>query len=255
MRFDINYYKETRHAVIDKIKSTHDWENTEGFLADGLISPEIYNKADFKIICFLGESYGFDKCGVVDIETQIEKNILGVGHPRRHTPTKISILLWLLYESMNRNEKVKWDEFPCLMKSSDINTEILQNAIAKSAWINVKKASKHIEDWGNDATRQTYTEIYEHSLRNKEILKLQLDSTSPDLMIICSDPVFDSLLEMDLLGRNIERVKYKVQKNEFGQLIIFVNHPSYFTDWGYDGIYITFEIIYEEIKKSTHNKP
>ncbi len=253
MKFDINHYKRTRLAIIDKIKATHDWEKTEGFIADGLISPEIYNKADFKIICFLGESYGYDECGIVDIETQLEQNILGVGHPRRHTSTKIPILLWLIYESLSRNEKVKWDDFPYLMNSSITNTEILQNAIAKSAWINVKKASKHIDDWGNDSTRQSYTEIYEHSWKNKEILKLQIDSTSPDLMIICSNPVFDSLLEMDLLGKNIKRVKNKVQKNEFGQLVIFVSHPSYLRDWGYNGIYKTFEIIYEEIKKSTQN--
>ncbi len=255
MKFNLTDYKNTKQIVVDKIKATHKWDTTEGFIADGLISPEIYDKENFKIICFLGESYGYDECGVVDIETQLDKNILGVGHHRRHTSTKVPILLWLIYESLNRKEKIKWDDFPPLLKSNKKNTEILQNAISKSAWINVKKASKHIDNWGNDSTIQSYDEVYKHSRKNKNVLKLQIESTKPDLIIVCSDPVFHSLSDMKLLGEGIKRnKKYKIQKNEFGQMVIHVSHPSYFRDWGYKGIYEIFEIIYDEIENFTHNR-
>lgn len=254
MKFDIEKYNETKQIVINKIKATHKWETTEGFIADGLIAPEIYSEEKIKIICFLGESYGYDECEIVDIETQLAENILGVGHYRRHTSTKIPILLWLIFESLSRKEKIKWEDFPQLMKSNKENTEVLQNSISKSAWINVKKASKHIDSWGGDATRQDYHEIYNHSIRNQEILKLQFESMSPDLIISCSDPVSDSLVDMGLLGENIEkRKKYQIQTNNLGQQIIQVNHPSYHRDWGYEGIYETFEIIYDAIVNSTHN--
>jgi len=254
MNFDLEKYKLTRQTVIDSIKASHKWETTEGFIADGLISPETYAKEDFKIICFLGESYGYDECGLVDIESQLVKNILGVGHYRRHTSTKVPVLLWLIYESISRKEKIKWDDFPSLLKSNEKNTEILQKAISKTAWINVKKASKHINSWGNDATRQSYDEIYKHSRKNEEILRLQIESTRPDLMIVCSDPVFHSLSDMKLLGEGIKRnKKYKIQRNELGQMIIHVSHPSYHRDWGYEGIYEIFQIIYGEIENYTHN--
>ena len=252
MNFKIENYVKSRQIVIDKIKATHDWENTEGFIADGLISPNNYEKSKLKIACFLGESYGYDECGVVDIEDQLSKNILGVGEPRRQTSTKIPALLWLIYESLQKKEKVKFNDFPYLLKSNNSNTEILQNAISKCAWINVKKASKHIEDWGDDATRQSYDEIYNHARKNEEILKLQIESIHPDLMIICSDPVFNSLSDMELLGNGIKsNMKYKIQKNEKGQFIIQVNHPSYIRDWGYNGIHETFEIIYDGIIQIT----
>ena len=78
--------------------------------------------------------------------------------------------------------------------------------------------------------------------------------SSPDLIISCSDPVSDSLVDMGLLGENIEkRKKYQIQTNNLGQQIIQVNHPSYHRDWGYEGIYETFEIIYDAIVNSTHN--
>ena len=254
MKFDLKKYRKAKQKAIELIKNSHNWETTEGFIADGLISPEIYNKQDLKIICLLGESYGYDECKITEIETQLEKNVLGVGYPSRKTGTKIPILLWLIYESIKNHEKIKWDDFPNLMRSNEENINILQNAISKSAWINVKKASRHIEDWGNDATRQNYNEIYKHSLRNEEVLKVQIESMSPDLMIVCSDPVFNSLYDMGLLGQGVEQnQKYVLQTNSSGQKVIQVNHPSYFRDWGYKGIYEIFEIIYDGLN-STHNK-
>ena len=73
-------------------------------------------------------------------------------------------------------------------------------------------------------------------------------------MIVCSDSVFNSLSDMKLLGEGIKRnKKYKIQRNEFGQMIIHVNHPGFYRDWGYEGIYKIFEIIYNEIENYTHN--
>lgn len=245
MNFDIENYNMTKQIVIDKIKSTYKWETTEGFIADGLISPKIYSNQELKIICLLAESYGYDECLMVDIETQLEDNILGVGVPARKTSTKLSALLWLIYKSIENKKKLTWDDFPFILRGNDENTELLQDAISKSGWINVKKASKHINKWGNGATRQNYHEIYSHAFKNKEILEYQIKSTCPNLIIVCSNPVFDSLNEMELLGEGIKNQKFVLQQNRLNQFVIYVTHPGYFKDWGYEGIFKTFNIIYD----------
>lgn len=248
MAFDKELYARTKYQVVEKIKKTHNWETTEGFIEDGLIAPDIYEKQQLKIICFLGESYGYDECGSVDIETQLEKNILGVGTPKRQTSTKIPALLWLIFESIEKKLKLGFDQMPCLLSQSDQNTNFLQSAVSRAGWINVKKASRHIDSWGNDSTRQNKGEIYRNAIKNKDVLTLQIESTSPDLMIVCSDPVFNSLYDMQLLGAGIERNrKYQIQINQNGQRVIQVNHPSYYRDWGYEGIYRIFESIYDSL--------
>ena len=248
MKFDLAKYMEVKQVIFDKIKSSYECQEDKRCMVDGIIAPEIYNREKFKIACFLGESYSYDKTGVVDIEDQPNANILAVGRPRRHTATKIPILLWLIFESMERKHKISRDDFPKFLRSNDKNTKVLQCALAKSAWINVKKDTKHIDKSCKGSTRQDNKEIYTRSKKNEDILRLQIESIAPDLMIVCSNPVFNSLADMKLLGEGIERnSRLKMQKNHLGQFVIHVNHPGYLKDWGYRGIYNTFESIYDVI--------
>lgn len=253
MSFNIREYRETRDVVINKIKVIHkNWEENEGFIKDGLICPETYAKEKLKIICILTESYGYSQNkDSIDIEDQVETDVLGVNHHQRQTSKKVPALLWLIYESLKRGNKIPRNDFPKLLRKSEANKLMLQEALRKSAWINVKKASKHIDNFGGGATKQNYNEIYEHSLKNKEVLKLQIDSTKPDLIIVFGDPSFDSLMKTRLLGEGIKtKRKKQMQINNLGQMVIQVNHPGYFRDWGYDGIYKTFENIYEGILRN-----
>lgn len=244
--FNLNEYKKTKLKVIDMIKQTHRWDTSEGFIADGLISPKDYQNTPIKIAVFLGESYGYDNCGIVDIETQPNEDVLGIGNITVQTSKKIPVLLWMLYKSFEEKKLIPWDDIPYLLQLDEKNMSSLQNSLKKVAWINVKKASKHIDKSGKDATRQIDNEIYEHAKKNKEILKLQIESISPDLFIICSNPVFDSLFDMGLLGKTIKKnKKWTVQTNDKNIKIIHVSHPSYFKDWGYEGMYKTCKIIFE----------
>jgi len=249
IKFNKNDYRASKIDVINKIKETHDWQKTEGFIADGIICPEIYEIQKLKILCILGESYGYDECKMVDIEDQLKDNIIGVGDPKRQTSTKIPALLWLILKSHALGRKISWADFPKLLISNKSNLNELQDTISKIAWVNVKKASRHITNWGNDATRQNENDIYNNAIRNRDILKIQIDSIAPDLMIVCSNPVFNGLYDSDLLGNGIERnKKYQLQTNILGQKVIQVNHPSYYRDWGYEGIYKLYEIIYGGIR-------
>ena len=248
MVFNKEEYKSAKYEIIDLIKKTHDWENTEGFIADGVICPDIYENEKLKILVVLGESYGFDECEVVDIECQLEKDILGVGNTNTQTSKKIPILLWLLFESLEKNTKLKWDEFPNLLVSNSKNKELLQRTLLKIAWIEVKKASRNIENWGGDATRQNETEIYNSAFRNKEVLFKQVNSINPDLMIVCGDSAFNGLCDIELFGKEIQKgKKWQIQKNNIGQRIIHVSHPSYLKDWSYEEMYYTFELMFDSI--------
>ncbi len=248
MQFDKNNYRLEREKAINLIKKTHDWENTEGFIADGIISPDIYADQKLKVLVVLAESYGYDGSRLVDIEDQIENDILGISHPKRQTPKKISTLLWLLFQSIDTGKEMKWEDFPSLLETNEINYERLQNVLCRIAYINVKKASKPIESFGNGATRLIYGEIYSSCIRNQEILELQIASIHPDLIIVCSDSVYDGMYDLSLLGEQIElNRKYVIQVNEHGQKIIHVNHPSYLQDWGYKGIFETYQFIYKSL--------
>ena len=243
MNFNKGLYKQEKSKVIEIKKKTHDWENTEGFIADGIINPDIYEKEQIKVLVILAESYGYNDCGEKEIEDQPHKDIMGLGTSNGQTPRKIASLLWLLFISFERGEKIIFDDFLKLelLKVNDTNYSELQNVLSRIAWINVKKASKQVDDNNTD---QDYVEIYNSAFKNEEIITKQIISIAPDLIIICSAPVFDSLNEMELLGIELKDKKYLIQKNMNGQRIIYVSHPSYFRDWGYKGIYNTFEIIY-----------
>jgi hypothetical protein len=251
MSFDLENYKKTKNEVIEKIKINHpDWEKTEGFIADGLINPTQYNVEDVKIICLLCESYGWSKNKVVNIENQrrpernenesddeykkriLDADLLGLlpqtnnNNKAVETTRNITACLWLLYESLKNNQKVDFSEFESKkMKTSTIDNNILlQKTLEKIGWINVKKISR------DDGKTQNDTEIMEHFEMNKEILQLQVQSTSPNLIIALSEPV------KKFLQNNTNFLDYE---------IIFISHPSVW--WSYKDIYEKFNQIYDKI--------
>lgn len=253
MKFDRLKYQQTRQEIINKIKQTHAWEKDEGFIADGIICPDIYEKEELKILVILAESYGYSHSQLVDIEEQPDEDIMGVGNPKVQTPKKIAALLWLLFKSIENGREIEWKDFPEFLQTSDYNFKELQNVLSKIAWINIKKASKIIDDEDNNTTRLDYMEIYNGGIRNKDIIELQINSIAPDLIIVFSNPVIHCLYDNKILGNGIDRqTKYKIQTNSAGQKMIYMNHPSYLTDWGYEGIYETFQILFKSLCSQTN---
>src|SRR6186713_758404 len=107
MKFDKLKYQQTRQEIINLIKQTHAWETDEGFIADGIICPDIYEKEELKILVILAESYGYSHSQFVDIEEQPDEDILGVGNPDVQTPKKIGALLWLLFNSIENGQEIE----------------------------------------------------------------------------------------------------------------------------------------------------
>ncbi len=254
MKFEKEHYLASKTKVVEMIKETHPaWETTEGFVMDGVFKPEVYENETLKVLVILGETYGYSNCRdeyyLVDQALEPKENdMLGLLNPTAQTPRKVAALLWLLLESNRIGRPVEWNDWPWHFSVDEehLLPRQLQGILDRIAWINVKKASN-----GTDSSRQDHNEIYESAARNKEILQLQIASIAPDLMIVCSDAVFDGLYANGLLGEGIESGrKWEVQTNHLGQRVIQVSHPSFFRDWGYAGVYGTFEILYRSLSVS-----
>lgn len=175
MKLDKLKYQQTRQEIINLIKQTHAWETDDGFIADGIIRPDIYEKEKLKILVILAESDCYSHSKLVDIEEQPDQDIMGVGNPKVQTPKKIAALLWLLFKSIENGKEIEWKDFPNFLEINDYNYTQLQNALSKIAWINIKNASKNIDDEESNTTRFDYMEIYNEGVRNKKILELQIN--------------------------------------------------------------------------------
>jgi len=248
MKFNKHQYLEDNKKVIQMIKNTHAWETTEGFLADGIISPDVYEKQKVKILTILAETYGYnnDK-DKYSVEDQLEEDVLALGSHQVKTTRNLTSLLWLIFKSIDMGRELNRDEFPELLKINNENFDTLQNVLSRIAYINAKKASNP----AINSTRFKYDDIFHSIGKNYDILKMQIDSICPDLIIVCSDPVFEGLCNWELIGgEEIKDIKDTVQINSLGQKVIWLSHPSYITDWGYDGIFNMYKTIIKSILTS-----
>ncbi len=243
MNFDLENYRKAKNRITDLLKATHD-PYTEGFIDDGIICPEVYAKQSYRILCILAESYGYDKSGVTDIQDQGKDDVLGLG---KGVPTvqRFAIVLYLLQRSLERGSKVsheEWNAFPRLLNLSPENVQTLQDALAKIAWVNVKKASRP------DVTKLNSAEVRDHALRNKEALREQIDAIAPDLIFICGEDAFRSIHALGVLGPNLQLArKWQIQAGLGSQKVLEITHPSYLEWAGYENLYATFERIYDQI--------
>lgn len=246
--FNTEIYNEENKKIIEEIKNILSTiGESKGFIADGLINPKKYADEKVKIICFLSESYGWadDKYkDGVNIQVQRRGNdILGLLNSKVGVTRPLASFLYLFYESIQRNCPVSYDDFrqkELLKISNQLDNNInLQETLEKTAWINVKKLSKYTEQ----GTEQDYNDVYSHAILNKEVLKRQIEITWPDVILIFSNVAFDSLYDMNLLGDVKKNLKFKPQKNEYGQIILQLNHPS---KWhSYESIHENYRILYE----------
>ncbi|MDI9311959.1 MAG: hypothetical protein QM535_17230 [Limnohabitans sp.] len=244
-KMDKETYTSINNEIIENIKSTHRWQEDEGFIADGIINFDKYINSPIKTMVILAESYGYHTCEVTSIELQNEKDILGIENSSVKTPRAISALLWFLFESIKNNRKVEQEEFHDWKKVNKENSKILNNILTSISYINVKKASKDTDE--NESTRLSYNEIVEAVTRNRVVLEKQIQTINPELIIVASEAVKNGVVDTKLLGEGIESSEwYKIYRNTKGQKVFFVKHPSYLTDWSYDETYETFEILFNE---------
>ena len=124
----------------------------------------------------------------------------------------------------------------------------MQEVITKIAWINIRKSSK-VVDGSNSSTKFDKNEIYSFGKTNKEIIVKQITSIKPDIIIACGEPVIYTIVDNELINSNLNKnLKFKFQESMNNPKVMFISHPSYFTDWGYEKVYQTFETIWETLQ-------
>jgi len=244
MHFDKEAYKIAKSRIISLIQSTHDWENTEGFIADGVICPDVYQEQHLRVLCILAESYGYAGCKMKDIEDQREQDVLGLTKWDVGTPRRLASLLYLLQQSAEIGAKLTLEDFLklSLFKFTEKNMLILQDVLSKIAWMNVKKASN-----GN-GTKLNVSDFRVHARRNQEVLRQQIEAIAPNLILVCGEAAFRALYELRLLGPELSLArKWKMQVVRDGVRVIEVTHPGYFRWAGYPYIYKSFDCIYTQL--------
>jgi hypothetical protein len=242
--FNKNLYAKSKAEVIDLIKvSLPDWRTKQGFVADGIYSPDIYEKQSLKILVVLSETYGHNK--MIDIESQSNIDNLSTVIKKVPSINKIARLIWLLFKSIDAKKEFSFDEVPATYN----NTEKLKNALLKIAWINVKKES-------GTQRKQNNLSVNVHATNNKEILKKQIDSIVPNLIIVCGDVAMKSICDLKILGSGITPYKKNlIQLNSNEQKIIHLSHPSYFKHWGYKQLFEYYVTIYKSLFENICNQP
>ena len=243
--FDKAHYSSEKKAVIELIKA--DLRSSGGFIADGVICPEIFERQEDRILCILAESYGYDNCEMKDIEDQGESDLLGLDNHSVKTPRRLGVLLHLLQRSFETRAQIspdEWKGFPWLLSPRKESADVLQTVFSKIAWINVKKASK-----GN-GTRLSSAECREHAFRNKEILRRQIASTAPTLILIGGEIVFSSLYELGVLGTEVSLGrKWELQGRDHEPQVIEMTHPGWLKWRSYDYIYDRYNCIYAQMTR------
>jgi len=238
--FNRAFYDNSQKEVQELIRETlSDWKNTNNFLVDGIRNIDAYEQQQLKVLVLLGEPYGFDKCGTVSIVGKMFNDLAMDGIKKVPSNRKVGALLWLIFKSIQENRALSPDSVGKLFTK---HNELLQ-ALEKAAWVNVKKQFNN-----SGSSRQSNQEICEHAKKNEAVLRKQIKSISPDLIIVCSNPVIESVINMRLLGDVALKTKNVVHQNSDGQKIIHVSHPSYYPHWGYNGIFNTYKIIFDYLK-------
>ena len=241
--FDPVEYRQQIQHCHELIKATHDWEGEEGFIADGVICPEVYAQQPLRILCVLAESYGYEHCGMTPIEHQGEDDLLGLTNSDVKTPRKLATFLWLLQQSLEQGRALTWDEFPNLFGINPEKTAALQGALSKIAWVNVKKASRA------NGTKMDEAEVAEHATRNEAVLRKQIEAIKPHIIIIGASITFVSMHRLNLLPEGVELARnWQVQQPTNGPTTLEVTHPQSW--WGYQKLYDRFLQVYEALPKT-----
>ncbi len=246
MGFNKEAYAASRARVIERIKSSYDWENTTGFIADGVLRPEIFEQETLRVLCVLAESYDYEAGAIADLEKQDarrkESDYFGLTNGKAKTSRLLATLLYPLLASRERGAKItlaEWRELPNYIEITAENTAILQNTLAKVAWVNVKKASNC-----SGSTRLNPMLVAQHARMNKAILQEQIEAIAADLIMVFGQITFEMMYELKLLGPKVQCGRIgQVQDTGEGPKILELSHPGSIRGWGYDGIYQKYEAI------------
>ena len=243
MTFSAKEYAIRQDLIIEEIKACHRWREDEGFIADGVICPEEFEKQRLRILVVLAESYGYHNSCCVDIREQPYDDLMGLTVATVKTPRRLATVLYLLTSSLERGSKItipEWQTMPYLLTVQDDCTGILNDTLARVAWINVKKAS-------SPHSHMDPAQVMAHAQRNKDILRHQFQAVAPDLAIICGKEAYSALCHMDLLPAGCDGEQLWKLQHGIPFDVIAVTHPASQQWMGYPGLYDVYTMLFDQL--------
>jgi len=205
----------------------------------------------------LGEYYDHEKDGMINIESQINKddvhyNFLGINNPRYlHSKLNKTIpgLLYYLYRHYDPNFKKNAKGY--VEENLELNKtkipeifEQAQESYSKCGMIDIKKDSASLEN-----NKLTIEKILQAINNYADIINKQIESISPNLIIVGGQIVLIGLQKGGLLPFKLKEKPRKgkppIVKEFNGKYYIFTSHP---TDWwGHEEKYLIYKTIVDNI--------
>lgn len=185
-------------------------------VTDGVIDREAYFNAKPRLMFVLKEANSEDSWSYIDKFTK--KDWLD----RCNSLASIRRVIYTSYGIL-KSENKDWSDFPWS------NEEECQSVLREIAFINIKKSPG-----GSTSNPTAIKEAYQ---KHRDLLKLQINTYDPDIIIFCNTMNFVEL--SDFKGLEGAECKISEQNNHYyyvnDKLYIHAYHPSYmkFTDEGY----------------------
>ena len=211
--FKKTVYESEFADMIRILKNSDEWKKSNGktFVFDGIVNTETYTTQHLKILVILSEPYSDREWDAV-LQNQIDDKIHLNNLKKVPAVKNIAKLISAIFESLATENK-------SVLPNIDFGIETMLSNFKKVAWINIKKTSRI------GSSSQNYIEILKHAATNQDLLRRQIKSIAPDLILICGNAAIDSVLKFNLLnaGRDLP---FEAVREVNSQKIICLHHPS-----------------------------
>ncbi len=159
---------------MDAIVIKHMGQSATGFTVDGAVVLSRWENEPERIVFYLKENYGYDDCLMRSkVHEWLDDRIL--------TISRTACLAACYFESIGNS--VRLTDAECASIGRDLTK--LHDALDRIAFVNIKKIS------GKSTSNNR--EIREHSVKNKAMLRAQLDWLRPTVIVAGGAVCWDSL--------------------------------------------------------------
>lgn len=208
---DLNYYK-----------SFCDARGKGNYVIDGIVNEEKWANAKPKVLFVLKETVGYADCKTFFMRDEIP---LWLRLSETYPP--IGKLALALQVAFSKGKALSPDEF----KALDFSLENLFAALEKCAVIDLKKHS-------GSSMKSNSQDIKREYAANRELLQHQINTINPDIIVFGSVLSWECISDPKIgLFQNIPELR-SLKKHTCGifggKLFYLANHPSAWTEGGFD---------------------
>ncbi len=180
------------------------------YTLDGAINPERWNASPVKIMFYLKENYGYQGCGIIDIQNYAH-TWLADGNKTYVRSVRLAAAIQL---AITRGQPLSPPELESISNEADL----LHATLDTIAVVNIKKHSG--ESTSNDA------EIRDESRANASLLNAQIAGLAPTIILSGGTVCWHSLIfDIGLFNVSQDCLKFETVVCR-GTVLCHSNHPS-----------------------------